>query len=1260
MLRSVDMAKKPKETIEKLIFSQLKSVIVIIDPEGIITYENLSDHDLNPFDQDLVNTSIYELIAEKDQQKLKNNIQKMNQEKTSVLSCMVQLKDQSDQKWKIIANNFSNHPIKGILLSLININDIKQASQKDQQDHNIETEKDKILHLESVLEQQKEQYQLLIKHANEAICVAQDGVLKLANPKLCEMLGDTEENILFTPFINYIHPEDREIVTKRYNERLEGKSVPEEYMFRTLDTSGNVHWVQIHAAKFIWNHKPATVNFFNEITEKIFTQQKFEKLFDNSPLVAAEIDAETLTITYVNREFAESMGIPAEELIGKKVKDFLSENVFEERLRVAKTAIKQKQIIKYSDERNGRYFYNIFVPLKLPNGKYHLFIIAQEITDIRLAEQKYHRLIDSSPDAIAEVDGETEKIVTVNPAMAKNFKATKEQLIGKDWKSVLPPDIYKERYEQGLKAIKENEIQFFEDQRGDYYFQNIFVPLQVEKGKRNFQIISRDITKQKQIQKELEYNQEYLDNIINTIGDPVFVKDRDHRWILLNDAYCDFMGYNREELLGKSDYDFFPKHEANVFWEKDEQAFETEREIINEEEFTDKTGTVHTVQTRKKSYLDKNGEQILVGIIHDITPLKQTENALRENEEKFRTITTSAQDAIIIIDKQGKISLWNKSAERIFGYKKREVIGESIHLLLMPEQYDLNKVLDGFKLFEKNGSGSVIGRTQELVAKRKNGEKLSVELSLSSIQIKGEWHAVGIVRDITQRKKMENELRQAKEHLEQRVKDRTKNLEHALKRLTESEKRYKSLIETAPIGIEITDFKGRILDVNTGMKKITGFTLDNFDYSYHYLNKEDRDHLSELVKENGSVRNFEIELRRKNGETYFALLNVEPIEYMGESVYLVIEQDITLVKEAEQRLKEVYDFLRNVINSASEFIFTLDEDKKITMWNKTAEITTGLSTADAVGRKVTELSCIANPQILIDYLKNICKGYEPSEKELIIKSKKGKSLIFRLSCSSMSSVKRSSRGFLVVGDDVTKAKELKGEIVQGSSYLQYKEESSGVESFIIDLKLKNKPVLLIGRVSSDLFNQKTKQIDADALFLDVFDGKNHVSTVESVFNKVKEYCSSHESPVIILDRIDYLMMISSFEDLLHLIYRLTSLVSQKEALLIVQINPSIFTKKQLNLLKEELRLLEESSVEEVSLEHSLYQMLVFIYKQNKRNVVVSYGSVAKEFGISKVTNGKRIAELERKGLVSISLKGRMKSIQVTKKGEDLLSQRLEK
>ncbi|MBN1355005.1 PAS domain S-box protein [bacterium] len=124
--------------------------------------------------------------------------------------------------------------------------------------------------------------------------------------------------------------------------------------------------------------------------------------------------------------------------------------------------------------------------------------------------------------------------------------------------------------------------------------------------------------------------QQFLDNIINAIPDPIFVKDEQHRWIILNIAYCEFMGYTKEELLGKSDFDFFPKEEAEVFWAKDDEVFRSEKENINVELFTDSTGETHVIETKKAIFRDDQDNKVLVGIIRDITHFRRLE------EERLR------------------------------------------------------------------------------------------------------------------------------------------------------------------------------------------------------------------------------------------------------------------------------------------------------------------------------------------------------------------------------------------------------------------------------------------------------------------------------------------------------------------------------------------------------------------------------------------------------------------------------------------------
>lgn len=121
------------------------------------------------------------------------------------------------------------------------------------------------------------------------------------------------------------------------------------------------------------------------------------------------------------------------------------------------------------------------------------------------------------------------------------------------------------------------------------------------------------------------FAEDHLAAVIDAISDPIFVKNRQHQWVLLNDAYCAFMGYEREVLIGKSDYDFFPKQEADVFWTKDKLVFDTGQGDENEEQFTDAEGKTHTIVTKKTLYTDACGDTFIVGVIRDITERKRVE-----------------------------------------------------------------------------------------------------------------------------------------------------------------------------------------------------------------------------------------------------------------------------------------------------------------------------------------------------------------------------------------------------------------------------------------------------------------------------------------------------------------------------------------------------------------------------------------------------------------------------------------------------------
>lgn len=155
---------------------------------------------------------------------------------------------------------------------------------------------------------------------------------------------------------------------------------------------------------------------------------------------------------------------------------------------------------------------------------------------------------------------------------------------------------------------------------------------------------SKDISEKKYYEQKLLEVRNFLDSIINAIPTPVFVKDFLHNWILLNDAFCSFIGFTREELLGKSDYDFFPRDEADTFWYNDNKVLIDGEETLNEESFTDSRNFKRTILTRKRLYLDDAGDKYIVGVITDITRNKEFENELIKAKEHAEIATLAKSE----------------------------------------------------------------------------------------------------------------------------------------------------------------------------------------------------------------------------------------------------------------------------------------------------------------------------------------------------------------------------------------------------------------------------------------------------------------------------------------------------------------------------------------------------------------------------------------------------------------------------------------
>ena len=248
------------------------------------------------------------------------------------------------------------------------------------------------------------------------------------------------------------------------------------------------------------------------------------------------------------------------------------------------------------------------------------------------------------------------------------------------------------------------------------------------------------------------------DAVIESMQDAVFVLNLQDQIVDLNSAGGRLVDGSKQDVVGQPLSDLFPP----LF-----NHFEHCRDnAITSEEISTTTAKANQLWRMRYSMLPgKDGNPCgWLLTLQDITEQRNNEIAQRESEEKFRSISANALDGIIMIDPAGRVSFWNRAAEDLFGFRKNEIIGKDLHTYLAPAQFH-ERYRQAFSEFQRTGEGQVLGKTIEIQCMRKNGDLFPAELSLSPLQLKGEWHAVGIVRDISERKKTQEFLIQSEKML---------------------------------------------------------------------------------------------------------------------------------------------------------------------------------------------------------------------------------------------------------------------------------------------------------------------------------------------------------------------------------------------------------------------------------------------------------------------------------------------------------------
>lgn len=240
---------------------------------------------------------------------------------------------------------------------------------------------------------------------------------------------------------------------------------------------------------------------------------------------------------------------------------------------------------------------------------------------------------------------------------------------------------------------------------------------------------------------------------------PVGYVTLDHTGIIrtANLSGAKLLGVERSRLLGRR-FNLFVAEEdraafsgflAKVFTGEAEQSCEV---------LLPKEGNQNTY-VQIEGQVDASGQECRIVLI-DITTRRLAEDALHESQERMYKLAEMAVDAIIMLDENGAVTFCNTATERMFGFPADQIIGKVFYRQFIPERLR-DAFAQGFTGFREYGKGPLIGAPTEVTGLRNEGTEFPVELSVSAVRLKGIWHAIGIMRDITERKNLEIQLLQA-------------------------------------------------------------------------------------------------------------------------------------------------------------------------------------------------------------------------------------------------------------------------------------------------------------------------------------------------------------------------------------------------------------------------------------------------------------------------------------------------------------------
>lgn len=612
-------------------------------------------------------------------------------------------------------------------------------------------------------------------------------------------------------------------------------------------------------------------------------------------------------ITKVNQAFLDQYGAQEKDIIGLTPADFFIHDVAQG-IEVCKKILNNGNGTFITDERkfDGTQMWveaNYFLFKSNENLITGLFGIQRDITEkksfeleLKIKEASYRSLFNANPHPMFIYDIANFKILSVNDSACKYYKYSSDEFVSLTLKDLTPKEDW--------ATIEENVDLLKKEKKFTYtpYWRHIkkdgtikYVDIRAQsishEGKDARICAITDVTEAKQAQDNLMKSEESFKGLFNSIDNAIYIQDKDGIFLDVNNGAEKMYGYSRDFFIGKTpeflsapsmnDINQIAKYIEATFTSNEPSTFEFWGKRKNGNIFP------KLVTLTKGKYF---GQDVIIAVSTDISARKSAEQKLAISENNFKTLFKNISDAILIHDMQGNILEANDQAAELYELSQQQLATSNIRDLTADTANQLSKLSTIWESIKKDSNTQF-----EWKAKKPfSGLVFDVEVSLKKSIWTNKEVVIAIIRDITERKRNDFELKIREES-------------------------YRELFNSITDAIYILDKDGYFIDVNVGAERMYGYEPKEFiGKTPAYLSpvgKNDLELTAYYLKDTfatGKVHQFDFYGLRKNGEVFPKNVIISKSIYFGQEVIIAIGRDITESKKNEQRIIESEERFRRI------------------------------------------------------------------------------------------------------------------------------------------------------------------------------------------------------------------------------------------------------------------------------------------------------------------------------------------------------------